>query len=160
MTMSEGMTFFVIYVISILFILGMLSGLMKLAHRNMIPKWRRRPNDSFRIKNGHSWDYCLVFKVYEVDDVLTHKQKKFSIRKVVERITAAGCETKMFFSVQRDEVYVKVRASLDRLKQQADDIDFKMALDPVSRGCVIRVTHACSRIAAHSGEAAYSRPDG
>ena len=75
----------------------------RVAHAQMIPKWKRRPNDSFRVKNGHSWDYVLVFKVYDASEVLTKEQKKYSVRKVVERITSAGCETKMFFAVQRDE---------------------------------------------------------
>ena len=129
--MSEGVIFFVIYVVAIVFILFMLWGLMRVAHAQMIPKWKRRPNDSFRVKNGHSWDYVLVFKVYDASEVLTKEQKKYSVRKVVERITSAGCETKMFFAVQRDEVFVKVRASLDRLKKQADDINYSLPLDPV-----------------------------
>ena len=129
--MSEGVIFFVIYVVAIVFILFMLWGLMRVAHAQMMPKWKRRSNDAFRLKNGHSWDYVLVFKVYDASEVLTKEQKKYSVRKVVERITSAGCETKMFFSVQRDEVYVKVRASLERLKKQADDINYSLALDPV-----------------------------
>ena len=40
-----------------------------------------------------------------------------------------GLETKMFYSVKRDEVYCKVRASLDRLCKEADRIDYKLELD-------------------------------
>ena len=53
------------------------------------------------------------------------------MRKVVERITQAGLETKMFFSLQRDEVFVKIRCPLERLKKHADDMDYKLLLDPV-----------------------------
>ena len=101
--MTEGETFFVLYIIAIAFILAMLAGLMQLAHKRMVPKWRRRKHDEFRARNGHSWDYVLVFKVYDASEVLTKEQKKYSVRKVVERITSAGCETKMFFAVQRDD---------------------------------------------------------
>ena len=88
----------------------MLAGLMRIAHKQMIPKWKRRQGDQFRLKNGHSWDYVLVFRVFDADDELTRFQKKFSVRKVVEKITQAGCETKMFFSMQRDEVRAATRA--------------------------------------------------
>ena len=129
--MTEGETFFVLYIIAIAFILAMLAGLMQLAHKRMVPKWRRRKHDEFRARNGHSWDYVLVFKVFDADDNLTSFQKKFSVRKVVERITQAGLETKMFFSLQRDEVFVKIRCPLERLKKHADDMDYKLLLDPV-----------------------------
>ena len=35
----------------------------------------------------------------------------------------------MFYSVQRDEVYVKVRGTSDRLRTEAARIDYKMAVD-------------------------------
>ena len=64
--MTEGETFFVLYIIAIAFILAMLAGLMQLAHKRMVPKWRRRKHDEFRARNGHSWDYVLVFKVFDL----------------------------------------------------------------------------------------------
>ena len=127
--MSEGVIFFVIYVVAIVFILFMLWGLMRVAHAQMIPKWKRRPNDSFRVKNGHSWDYVLVFKVYDASEVLTKEQKKYSVRKVVERITSAGCETKMFFAVQR--------ATISRSSTVAW---------PGPRVCAPAVTRACASV--------------
>ena len=61
--MSEGVIFFVIYVVAIVFILFMLWGLMRVAHAQMIPKWKRRPNDSFRVKN------CLLYTSDAADEL-------------------------------------------------------------------------------------------
>ena len=39
---------------------------------------------------GHSWDWCLVFKVHSKNAMLSAVQKEYSLRSVVERLTAAG----------------------------------------------------------------------
>ena len=104
MTVSEGVGFFILYVCVILGMLLLLKMLMKVARINMVPKWKQRATDDFRSQNGHSWDYVFVFNVFDSSDLLTNFQKKNSVRKIVEKVTRAGLETKMFFSVQRDEV--------------------------------------------------------
>lgn len=41
-------------------------------------------------------------------------------------LSSAGLETKMFYSVQKDEVLVKIRASPERLRQEAARIGYKV----------------------------------
>ncbi|CAN0047779.1 unnamed protein product, partial [Laminaria digitata] len=40
-----------------------------------------------------------------------------------------GIETRMFYSVQRDEVYCKIRCPLERLGREADRVGYKTLLD-------------------------------
>jgi hypothetical protein len=49
---------------------------------------------------------------------------------IVERLISAGLEVRYFFSCQRDEIYVKVRAETKRLKTEASRIDYRLQLDP------------------------------
>lgn len=49
---------------------------------------------------------------------------------VIERLLNAGLEAKFFYSCQRDEIYVKVRAELKRLKTEASRINYRLKLDP------------------------------
>jgi anoctamin-10/anoctamin-7 len=92
---------------------------------------RKQANDPFRNLNGYSWDYVMVFKVYKSTEKLTLKQSDstLSIKGIVERLSQSGLETKLFFSVQNDEVYCKIRSSLKRLLQEADRIGYIMRLD-------------------------------
>lgn len=41
-------------------------------------------------------------------------------------MSRGGLQTKMFYSVQKDEVYVKIRASMTRLKLEAARIGYKV----------------------------------
>ena len=51
------------------------------------------------------------------------------MREILKKLGEGGLETKMYYSVQRDEVYCKIRASLGRLKNEADRIDYKLLLE-------------------------------
>lgn len=92
---------------------------------------RKTQRDSFRIENGYSWDCCIVFKVRKSDEVLTPNQNENSIKKIVNKLNRAGLETRLFYSIQHDEVYCKIRAPLKRLMIEADRIDYKLLLDPI-----------------------------
>ena len=85
--------------------------------------------DDFMKEHGYSWDWVFVFKVAEADELPLPFQKKNSVRAVVSKLCEAGLQTSMFYSVQQDEVYCKVRAHPDRLKAEADRIDYSMRLD-------------------------------
>jgi hypothetical protein len=91
---------------------------------------RRNTRDNFRTENGYSWDCALVFKVYLNSEDVTEAQSKYSIKRVLHELADGGLETRLFYSAQADEVYCKVRAPLDRLQQEADRVDMKLALDP------------------------------
>ncbi|KAJ8612854.1 hypothetical protein CTAYLR_002025 [Chrysophaeum taylorii] len=111
--------------------LYMLGRLIEMARENMVKKWRRNERDGFYGRYGYSWDWCLVFKVHEASARLSREQRKNSVRCVVEKLTAAGLETKMCFTARLEEVAVKVRASEERLARQAALNKYRLQLDPV-----------------------------
>ena len=74
----------------------------------------------------------FVFRVYDETETLTGYQSKHSMRSILRNIKAGGLETYLYYSVQRDEVYCKVRAPLPRLKQEADRCNLRLPLDPVA----------------------------
>lgn len=61
---------------------------------------RKAYHDPFRGKYGYSWDYVMVFKVYNHDEAQTPFQQKYSLKMVLNRLADAGLETKLFYSVQ------------------------------------------------------------
>jgi anoctamin-10/anoctamin-7 len=85
--------------------------------------------DEFYKAHLYSWDWVMVFKVAEADEKPTNYQKKHNVKTVVSRLCEAGLQTSMFYSVQQDEVYCKIRAHPDRLKTEADRINHPMPLD-------------------------------
>lgn len=90
---------------------------------------RRNKNDPFRTVNGYSWDYIICFRVYHEDDILSQQQRQYSMKRILSRLSAGGMETRLFYSVQHDEVYCKVRAPLQRIMKEADRINYKLLLD-------------------------------
>ncbi|DAZ96612.1 TPA: hypothetical protein N0F65_000178 [Lagenidium giganteum] len=92
---------------------------------------RLQLDESFERDNGYSYDYVLVFKVHEENKELSEEQKKYSMRTILQSLARGGIETKMFYSTDRDLVFCKLRASLERLKREADRIDYKVEFDPV-----------------------------
>jgi anoctamin-10/anoctamin-7 len=85
----------------------------------------------FYKENGYAWDFVMVFKIYDELEVLSEYQIKYSMERVIKALARGGLETKLFYSVQHDEVFCKIRCPLARLKQQADCVDYKLQLDPV-----------------------------
>ncbi|CAM9680880.1 unnamed protein product [Chrysoparadoxa australica] len=71
----------------------------------------------------------MVFEISANGKDLSPYQKKFTLKEVITRLTMGGLETAMFYSAQSDEVYVKIRCPLDRLKAEADRIDYKLLLE-------------------------------
>lgn len=67
----------------------------------------------------HSYDWVFVFQVRDEWDDLDDFQKEFSMKRVINALAAAGLHTSQFYSVQRDEVYCKIRCPRDRLVAQA-----------------------------------------
>lgn len=101
---------------------------------------RKKVKDKFRAENGYSWDYVMVFKVWKKSETKTSlqflntekqkKQKKYSLKNVVDLLSSASLQTKLFYSSQNDEVYCKVRAPLKRLLDEADRIKYPIMCDP------------------------------
>lgn len=91
---------------------------------------RKLVKDTFRNTYGYSWDYCMVFEVHDAEDRLTAEQQKKSLKYVIDRLAEGGLQTKLFFSAQKDEVYLKIRAPLKRLQREADRISYRLLLEP------------------------------
>lgn len=91
---------------------------------------RRLIKDPFRNTYGYSWDYVMVYRVIPADERLSSVQETKSLKYILERITDAGLQTKLFYSVQNDEVYVKIRCPLPRLMREADRINYHVLLEP------------------------------
>jgi hypothetical protein len=93
-------------------------------------KRRRNANDPFRKQFGYSWDFFIAFRVYDEDDPISELQKTFSFRSVLNQLTAGGLEIRLFYSLQRKEVFCKIRCPLSRLERHADLVDFTLQFDP------------------------------
>jgi len=50
--------------------------------KNALTK-RRNNSDTFRSDNGYSWDYVMVFKVWDEDDYLSHEQRQNSMKRIL-----------------------------------------------------------------------------
>lgn len=113
------------------FFFAFLIGLLRAAEKTFNADYAIQKEDEFLKVYGYSWDYVLVFKVYDEEDKgeMSPIQKKFTMKNVIDRINNAGMETKCFYSVQRDEVYVKIRCAMSRLKEEASRINYKLLLD-------------------------------
>ena len=79
------------------------------------------------------WDYCIVFPH---DPAETAPRWREWLR----AIAAAELEARAFFSVQNDEVYVKLRAPRAVLARWAERLRFELPLDPAK----LRELHAAS----------------
>jgi hypothetical protein len=108
---------------------------------DMALKKRKAVSDPFRNSNGYSWDYVMVFEVRDAEksSKATKAQLKFSLKHILDQLAEAGLQTKLFYSVQRDEVYVKIRAPLRRLQREADRINYRLQLEPTQLANALRI---------------------
>jgi len=111
--------------------LSFLKYILHVAQRNISQDYPILKEDDFLKEYGYSWDYVFVFNVYDEDekDHMTAFQKEFTMKNVIDRIENAEMQTQCFYSVQRDEVYVKVRCVPTRLKEEASRINYNLLLD-------------------------------
>lgn len=103
-------------------------------------KWVEDKMDPFRAKYGYGHDWVFVMKVfkegepmpeYKMDDPQFPGRKiNMTHQRLVEVLTSVGFQTRMFYSIGHDEVFIKVRAPLEVLKRFADQIDYQMMLNP------------------------------
>lgn len=107
-----------------------LTKLLKLATQNMNKPHAMPVIDDFYKTYGYTYDYVFVFNVFGEDDQRDPYASKYSMRNIIERLNKTQMETKYFYSIQRDEIYVKVRASPNRLKSEASRINYVLQLDP------------------------------
>lgn len=88
-------------------------------------------DDEFLQSNGYTYDFVLIFAVINDSDKsdLSDYQLMYSMKNIIDRLEKASIESKIFFSCQRDEIYVKIRASSNRLEAEAIRISYKLLLD-------------------------------
>lgn len=101
------------------------------------------PEESFwkNVPEGYGWDFCIVVPYDASEDPalagdlegqsrVEHSPDHVAFTQIVERLYQAGLQTHCFRSGDGDEIYIKVRASLERLAEYAADIGWDMQLDP------------------------------
>lgn len=91
-----------------------------------------KPDPLFKSwQNGQnwSWDWIMVFRVQEADDVVTRYQEQYSLRRIVERLNAGGLETKLYLSYDYSKIFCKIRSSKERLCLAAAATDYQLMLD-------------------------------
>ena len=71
----------------------------------------------------------MAFRVYEEDELITVEQQEFSLKAVLGKLADGGLETRLFYSLNRQEVYVKIRCPLQTLQKFAAFFDHKLPLD-------------------------------
>lgn len=126
----EAMFFFAIFCMLGLLMWTSMIWLVRMVKRQVTQvKWTHTTGP-FYTKYGYSFDAVLVVPIHEANEVLTPFQKEFTLQKILRKLVAADIDTQMFFSVQQDEVYIKIRAPIDRLKEYADKINYKVILHP------------------------------
>lgn len=81
---------------------------------------------TFEEQYGYSWDLVIVFPF---GPNAAGKSFKYRPDEVIRQLNNAGLQTYLYYSVQRDEILCKIRATTERLGQHADTIDYKMLLD-------------------------------
>eukprot|EP01038_Epipyxis_sp_PR26KG_P012812 gene12812-17175_t len=141
-TYAEGLALVIeaifIYVgVFVLFYLFLIA-LLQFARKEIQKPKPGLKEDQFVKDYGYSYDYTFVFKVYDEvglvvsvgSSSLTNYQKKFSLRSIVSLLQNAKLQCKLFYSCQRDEIYVKIRADPARLKSEAQRTNYRLLLDP------------------------------
>lgn len=104
----------------------------------------KRAADAFEFTNGYSWDFVIVFKYILGKDIgaeiaiisikkALDEQKKSNnaLFPVAWRLHQAGIESRAFYSIQNDEVYLKVRAPPSKLLKEAERTQYKLQYDPI-----------------------------
>ena len=91
---------------------------------------RRNDKDNFRNENGYSWDYVIIFKVFDADEATTEVQKQFNTKYILSRLAEGNLEVRLFYSLKRDNVYCKIRAPIRRLLREADINEYKLQTNP------------------------------
>ncbi len=84
----------------------------------------RAPNKEFT----QTFDYVIVFKMAENKDGSSEQSPV--ARFVMHQMLGAGLEIYPYLSVQDDELLVLFRCPLIVLQKFAEQIDFKLAIDP------------------------------
>lgn len=108
-----------------------LNILLQIARREISKPRAAMKRDDFMRDNGYSYEFAFVFKVFDEDNppsTSSTNNNEYSMKNIIILLNQAGFQTSCFYSVQRDEVYVKIRTDIDRLKKEASRIKYKLKL--------------------------------
>eukprot|EP01031_Cornospumella_fuschlensis_P028338 gene28338-34214_t len=95
----------------------------------------------FLPEEGYRWDFCiqLANPDFDPNDTSDNPMNKAKPRdeeawknyeEIMERLFLGGLQTYSYFSGDGDEIFIKVRASLERLRQHASLVGMTMRMDP------------------------------
>lgn len=84
---------------------------------------------NFAAGQNWNWDWVMVFRVQDGQEIVTRYQEQHSLRRIVERLDAGGLETKLYKSHDYSKILCKIRCSLGRLKTAAASSDYPLLLD-------------------------------
>jgi hypothetical protein len=84
------------------------------------------------IKEGYEWDFCLVLPNPDHEDFKAEPiaENYEPAIEIIRRLHGAGLQTYQYYSGDWDEIFVKIRAPLSVLRSHAENIEYKMLLDP------------------------------
>jgi len=107
--------------------------------RKTLEKAKKRAKTKLKVTEKEKpWEYCIVFPIKEVkgdeklqkDQLEVKEKERLDLcKETVSKLHHAGLKTLCFWSYEKDEVYVQIRAPLARLKMWADISDRKMLLN-------------------------------
>jgi hypothetical protein len=100
---------------------------------------RRKDGDNFRRSNGYSWDYVMVFRVYGCEEAIDQYQRKYSLKMILGRLAKGGLTTRLFYTLKRDKVFVKIRAPLQRLLHEGSRTNMRVQMDEQKLETLCRV---------------------
>ena len=99
---------------------------------------RRETGDTFRTGHGYSWDYVMAFHIYDEDEELTVQQREWNLRRILAQLSSGGLEFRLFYNRMHNTLYVKIRATPQRLQKEAARINMVLELDEDSLRTVCR----------------------
>lgn len=110
--------------------------LLEMAHANSErePPYKLKKDPFFDAPSqGWNWDFVMFLGVKDEIDLADEDDdeyaRKNTLKKIVAALNKAGLETRQYKGRKLDKVIVKIRATAQRLKEQADFIDMKVRLN-------------------------------
>mmetsp|Transcript_21771 Transcript_21771/g.36403 ORF Transcript_21771/g.36403 Transcript_21771/m.36403 type:complete len:780 (+) Transcript_21771:27-2366(+) len=90
-----------------------------------------KPKKKHGAKEGYQWDFCIVVPDPEHEDFEEGENvdEYKAPHEIIERLHLAGLETYQYYSGDHDEIFIKIKAPLNILRQHAENIEYKMLLD-------------------------------
>lgn len=85
--------------------------------------------------------------VFKMDDTDSGPEQSAAAKTCMNAMLNAGLELFPYLSVQKDELYVLIRAPLEKLKEFADDTDYLMRTDEIFLENILKSGDAEAKIA-------------